>query len=178
MAICLPINCLMHGGKCGLEKSVVGQRLSSKPYIFVALPSSEAFNDTENVTRAVVEGGYVFSQKYKPKKIKGKKFNVLLARDERFVGQGICKICQLCWFCEFGITELGTLNPNVMIEIGLLLGFGKKIIYTLHLSYLNIKEVPFDLGNPMLVPYQSMTRLASNLEDKINFILLVMGAKS
>jgi len=172
MKVPLPPQCPMHGGQCGLEEAVAKQRVSLKPYVFVALPSSEAFNDTEAAIKATIEGGNVFSQKYKPKKIGRRKVKALLAREERFIGQGICKICQLCWFCDFGIAEIGSLNPNVMIEIGLLMGFGKKVIYSLHLSHTDLKAIPFDLGNPMLAPYESTIRLSSNLEDKINFIIL------
>jgi len=173
MSVPLPPICPMHGGTCGLEESIVQERLASKPYVFVALPSSESFNDTEAAIRIVVEGGHVFSQRYSPKRTHGKKISAVLAREERFVGQGICKICQLCWFCDFGIAEIGGLNPNVMIEVGMLMGFGKKLLYGLHLSYTNLDELPFDLGNPMLIPYESTIRLSSNLEDKINFVLLM-----
>lgn len=161
------------GGKgCNLEETVAKKRLSKKPYCFVALPDSKLFVDTEKAIRAVVKGGNVFNQKYEAKKLNGKNINVILAKKERFVGQGMCKICQLCWFSDFAIAELGMLRPNVMIEIGWLMGFQKKIILTLHKAHMSLKEIPFDLGNPMLVTYSGITDLSYELDDKINFLLL------
>lgn len=171
MDVPLPIRCPM-GGNCRLEEPVIRKRLSDKPYCFVALPYSEIYNDTEAAVRAVLEGGNVFSQRYEAKKIGDKEIKALLARNARFIGQGGCKICQLCWFSDLAIAELGSLNPNVMIEIGLLFGFGKMVIFLLNISHTSINEIPFDLGNPMLVPYASTLRLSSNLEDKINFLIL------
>src|SRR3989337_2398127 len=100
MAVPLPPLCPMQGGKCGVGGAIIKQSLSVKPYLFIAFPSSEAFNDTENAIRTVIEGGKVFHQKYRSKKIGGKQISALVAREERFIGQGTCKICQLCWFCD------------------------------------------------------------------------------
>jgi hypothetical protein len=63
-------------------------------------------------------------------------------------------------------------RPNVMIEIGWLMGFQKKIILTLHKAHMNLKDVPFDLGNPMLIAYSTLTDLSNELEDKTNFLLM------
>lgn len=162
----------MVGGGCNLERTVIEKRMSDKPCCFVALPFSKEFDDIEATVRAVIEGGNVFTQKHEKKEVNGRSMKVLVARDEKFVGQSMCKICQLCWFSDFGIAELGTLNPNVMIEIGWLMGFGKKIILTLDKSRMNIKETPFDLGNPMLITYYNMAELSLNLESKVRFLLL------
>lgn len=162
----------MTGGECSLKDPVKALRLSEKPYCFLMLPYSEEFNDVEATVRAVIEGGYVFAQKFDRKEVEGKSVKVLVARERKFVGQTICKICQLCWFADFGIAELATLNPNVMIEIGWLMGFGKKIILTLNKSNMNLNETPFDLGNPMLVTYYNMAELSLSLESKVRFLLL------
>ena len=98
--------------------------------------------------------------------------NAVVAREKKFVGQGMCKICQLCWFSDFGVVELSTLNPNVMIETGWLMGFGKRIILTLNKSFTTTKDIPFDLGNLMLVTYYSVIELAQDLESKIKYLLL------
>lgn len=168
----LPPLCPMTCGGCSLGKPIIEKRLSDKPYCFVMLPYSKEFDDIEATMRAVIEGGNVFTQKYEKKEIKEKSIRVLVARDKKFAGQGMCKICQLCWFSDFGIAELATLNPNVMIEIGWLMGFGKKMILTLNKSLMNIKEIPFDLGNPMLVTYYNTIELSHNLESKVRFLLL------
>jgi hypothetical protein len=172
LAVPLPLNCPMTGGKCNLADKVIAKRLSDKPYCFVVIPFVEEFDDKIAAIRAAIEGGHVFTEKYSSKELAGKKIKVIVARDRKFIGQGICKICQLVWFSDFGIAELGMLKPNVMIEIGWLMGFGKKIILTLNKAYLNVKDVPFDLGNPMLITYSNTIELANEVEDKVKYLLL------
>jgi hypothetical protein len=175
LAISLPMHCPMTGGKCNLESKVIAERLFDKPYCFVMVPFVKEFEDKVAAIRAVIEGGHTFTENYSKKKIEGKEIKVILAKDRKFIGQGICKICQLLWFSDFGIAELGMLKSNVMIEIGWLMGLGKRIIFTLNKSYMSIKETPFDLGNPMLITYNNTIELANELEDKIKFLILTWG---
>jgi len=165
------------GGACKLQRGVIKSRLSQKPYAFIALPYGESFDDTESAIRIVLSGGRLFEQSYKVRKLHGKMIKPILARDTCFIGESTCKICQLCWFADFGISELGGLNPNVMVEIGLLWGFGKRIIFTLNLNHTAIKQVPFDIGNQMMVPYHSVKRLGPILDDKVKFLLLTWSKR-
>ena len=64
----LPSLCPMTDGECSLGENTINQRLSNKPYCFVALPHSEDFDDIEATIRTVIEGGHVFNQKSKGKK--------------------------------------------------------------------------------------------------------------
>ena len=160
------------GGKCRLARRVLDLRRRDIPYAFVALPYQEAYDDTESTIKLVLKGGELFGRKFRPKKSSRKVVKAVVARDRYFVGNGFCKICQLCWFAHFGIAELGSLNPNVMIEIGLMWGFGKKIVFTLNRTHTQLKDVPFDLTNFMVVPYESLTPLAIGLDGKVKFLLL------
>lgn len=168
----LPSLCPMTDGDCSLREETSSQRLSYKPYCFIALPFSKEFDAVEATIKTVIEGGSVFKQKYEKKKVENKNLNAIVARDKKFIGQGMCKICQLCWFSDIGIVELATLNPNVMIETGWLMGFSKRIIFTLNKSFTPTDAIPFDLGNIMLVTYYNVIQLAQDLEDKIRYILL------
>lgn len=175
MSPSLPSRCPKNG-QCNLEQGVIEERVASKPFCFVAIPSDEMYRDTGSAIRKVVEGGEVLGERYEPKYLHGRSLNAVFAIHERFIGQGTCKICQLCWFADFGIAELGTLNANVMIEIGLLLGFGKRVIYTMDKYNTSPEELPFDLGNPMLALYKvgNVRVMADRLEDKINFLIRTM----
>lgn len=170
----LPSFCPMNCGRCSLPSTVIEERTSLKPYVFVALPYQGIFDDSVQAVRVTVEGGDMFDQNFQPKQLNGNPLKLVEARKENFVGNGTCMICQLCWFSNFGIAELATLNPNVLAEVGLLWGFGKPVIFTLHLGYTDIGEIPFDLRNFLLVPYQSIQKLGPDLEDKINYILFTL----
>lgn len=168
----LPPRCPMVGGNCSLQPVVISQMLSKKPYAFVMLPYQERYDDTETVYNIVnTTGGRVMNSSFTKKKRNKRVVSTISARKEKFVGEGTCKICQLCWFSDFGIAELADVNPNVMMEIGMMWGFGKKVILTLHRGYTSIDDVPFDVGNQMLVIYQSLEKLAQELDSKIKFVL-------
>jgi hypothetical protein len=167
----LPVTCPL-SGKCRLTEKVVRLRRREKPYAFVALPYQEAFNDTESTIKIVLTGGSLFERRFRAKKLSDRVVKAVVARDQYFVGNGFCKVCQLSWFADFGIAELGTLNPCVMTEIGLMWGFGKRVIFTLNRAHTQLKEVPFDLTNFMVVPYQSLVPLAIGLDGKVKFLLL------
>lgn len=170
----LPSFCPMNCGKCNLPKPVVDTLNSTKPFSFGVLPYDKIFDDTSETMKKTVEGGLVFSEKFERKELNGNKLNYVEARNIEFVGNGTCSICQLCWFSDFGIAELGKLNPNVLVEIGLLWGFGKPVIFTLHKGYTRISEIPFDLQNHLLVPYQSVQKLSTDLESKIEYVLSIL----
>lgn len=167
----LPSFCPMNCGRCNLPDTVIEERTTLKPYVFAALPYQGIFDDTVQAMKVTVEGGDLFEQNFQPKQFHGNSLKLVEARKENFVGNGTCMICQLCWFSDFGVAELATLNPNVLAEVGLLWGFGKPVIFTLHLGYTNIEGIPFDLRNFLLVSYQSIQKLGPDLEDKINYIL-------
>jgi len=168
----LPPRCPMNmGGACSLRASVAQQRFSGKPFAFLMLPYLVQFNIVETIMKTVVSGGRFGADKYKPKKYRRRSVGTAVARDAHFVGQGYCKICQLCWFSDFGIAELANINPNVMLEIGLMWGFGKNVIFTLDISRTRLDDMPFDLRNYMYVTYNDVERLGRNLESKVVFLL-------
>ena len=79
----------------------------------------------------------------------------ILAKDATFIGHGYCQICSLCLYSYFGIAELARLNPNVMMEVGLMVAFGKPVIFTLDTRLLSIDQVPFDINGILLIPYKN-----------------------
>jgi len=168
----LPMNCPMTaGGGCSLKSRVIKERLSQKPFAFLMLPYASHFNVVERVFKTVVEGGQFCADRYRKKMFKRKPVSAISARMERFAGQGYCQICQSCWFSDFGIAELASVNPNVVLEVGLMWGFGKDVVFTLDISRTGIKKIPFNLRNYMYATYNDVERLGRNLEANIQFLL-------
>lgn len=155
-------------GTCGLSNGEKKTRISDKPYAFVLIPYKSRYYDTWMTIENTVQG----------RRIKRKKVKVKCAAKERKLGGGFCKICQLIWFSDFGIAELGDLNQNVFLEIGLMWGFRKPIIFTINREFTKIKDVPFDLKNFMFIPYSNSKELRENLQDKIKYLILLLKQKS
>jgi hypothetical protein len=150
---------------------VIQEKLSPKPSAFLMLPHAEHFNVFETAFKIVVERERFCADKYRGKKLKRKPVNALSARKERFVGQGYCQICQLCWFSDIGIAELASVNTIVVLEVSLIWGFGKEIIFMLDISRIGIDSISFDLRNYMYATYDDIERLGRNLESKIQLLL-------
>lgn len=95
----------------------------------------------------------------------------ILAKDETFDGHGYCQICRLALFADFGIAELATLNPNVLLEIGLMYGFGKTVILTLESRITSLDELPFDLLGKIIVPYKNNPALYEGLQRQVESVV-------
>ena len=154
-------------GTCGLSKVEFEKRNSDKPYVFVMMPYRSRYYDTWEKINNIIQN----------KRMKRKKIQVKCAANERKIGGGFCKICQLMWFSDFGVAELGDLNRNVFLEIGMLWGFSKPIIFTINREFTNIKDVPFDLENFIFIPYSNSKELEENLKDKINYLIFLLNRK-
>lgn len=99
-------------------------------------------------------------------------YYVFDAREEAGLGVKICKICRLALACDFGIAVLTPLNYNVFLEVGFLMGLGKKSVYIVSKNILEkehktINDLPFDLSDQLVVEYSSKEELLIKLEKEI-----------
>lgn len=104
------------------------------------------------------------------------------AEDMRSLGVKFCKICKLAQACDFGIAVLSPENENVFMEAGLLMGMGKPCLYIVNegkLKYKDIKKLPFDISDQIIVKYDSKEKLISELEKEaphfIGKVILISG---
>ena len=89
---------------------------------------------------------------------------------EPFFGRKYCKICSFIKFSNFCIAEIGELNSNVLMEVGLAFGLNKFTILTLNENYTEQSDVPFDLNSFMNIPYKTNEKLEKELEDHVKKI--------
>lgn len=74
-----------------------------------------------------------------------------------------CKICEWIRCSKFGIFEISGGNPNVMFELGIAWGFGKKALLITEAG----TEVPADLRGLDLLKYGNYKYLTKELKTKI-----------
>ena len=72
----------------------------------------------------------------------------------------MCKICQAVQRSLYGIVDITGWNPNVMFELGLLYGHGKKVALIKHRS----EEVPADLRGLEYIEYDDYAALGQGIE--------------
>ncbi len=95
-------------------------------------------------------------------------YYVFDAQKEAGLGPNICKICRLALASDFGIAVLTPFNYNVFLEIGLLMGLGKKSVYIVSKGLLKKEDkIPFDLSDQLVIEYSSMPELSEKLEKEI-----------
>lgn len=99
-------------------------------------------------------------------------YYVFDAQKEAGLGVKICKICRLTLACDFGIAVITPLNYNVFLEVGFLMGLGKKSVYIVSRNILKkehktIKDVPFDLSDQLVIEYSSEEELLTKLEKEV-----------
>ena len=95
--------------------------------------------------------------------------------DVRGTGVKFCKICKLAQACDFGIAVLSPENENVFMEVGLLVGMGKPCLYVVNESRLkdkDIKKLPFDISDQIVIKYDSKEKLLSELEKEVPIFMM------
>ena len=74
-----------------------------------------------------------------------------------------CKICERISCSKFGIFDISGGNPNVMFELGIAWGFGKKALLITAVG----TEIPDDLRGLDLLKYDNYKYLTKELKTKI-----------
>jgi len=97
--------------------------------------------------------------------------------DSDMAGDFFCKICKKIQTTRFGIYDISiehndkccSPNPNVMLELGLSLAFGKKTIVIME----DGQKPPSDLTRTDIVFYHSYKDLEDKLKEKIPKVLVI-----
>lgn len=101
--------------------------------------------------------------------------HILEAKDEPGSGVKICKICRLATTSHFGIGVLSPQNYNVFLEIGLVWGQGKPILFVVDEKRLGhgikLKDIAFDVSSHMVITYTGRKYLEGALEREMPIFL-------
>jgi hypothetical protein len=174
-----PRRCVHDGSECGLRGNAQKQKalMVHAPNAFVMRPYSTQCNDIESACNSLIPKNYgvlvaknATSRTATPGPSAGD-LAAIVARDKAFTGSGFCQICGLCLHAHFGVAELGTLNANVLLEVGLMLAYGKPVILTLDRRLSRLDEVPFDLHGLLLVIYDNYADLTKGLSSTLEGVL-------
>lgn len=166
----LPNRCTNTGDRCVYRTSPNRRQeeIDRQPYVFIARPYSKDCNDMEDACKNVIDLNWIIASNADSGITLPHNSNnaVITAKELGYIGNGYCQICSLIQYSFFGITELAHLNPNVMLEIGLMNAFSKPIIITIDKRLTNMSDIPFDLSGLLVVPYEGYTELKDGLSSK------------
>jgi len=86
-------------------------------------------------------------------------------------GVKLCKICKLTLASDFGIAALTPINPNVFMEVGMLLGLGKPILYLVNPKICKSNDLPFDISHELVIEHTSQKELKDGLQREVPLFL-------
>lgn len=95
-----------------------------------------------------------------------------VAKEEYYGGNILCNICQLAQSSSFGIMDISLLNPNVMLELGLILGLNKKVVLTISKVHQGELAAPSDLAGFYRVEYENYEELRVKLRTVLKKYIL------
>lgn len=142
--------CPIKNGPCTIDI-----KESSEVKAFIALPYRDEWKDTRRTVTQILKKHNV---------------SVYIADEDVRAGQYIlCKICEEIQKADFGVTEITTLNPNVMIEFGLILGFRKPVFILFNNAVAKMIEAPLpsDVVALERIEYSNQDALADRFDKGV-----------
>jgi hypothetical protein len=73
----------------------------------------------------------------------------------------MCNICKFIQESIFGIVDITDWNPNVLLELGMMFGWGKTAVIIKHKE----SKVPADLRGALYIEYASISSLKEKLKS-------------
>lgn len=181
----LPGRCCLTGSRCKYRTDSAERRIAieRQPYAFIARPYSADCKDMEDACKSIITMEVIIAQNYIPivsSENNGEEIPTnnnmatIVARDLPFVGNGYCQICSLIQYSFFGVVELAHLNPNVMLELGLMNAFSKPVIITIEKRITTMSEIPFDISGYLVNPYNNNAELSRGLKTYVRTVKLIL----
>ena len=93
--------------------------------------------------------------------------NLLDASELPGTGVKLCKICKLTLASDFGIAALTPINPNVFMEVGMLLGLGKPVLHLVNPKICKSEGLPFDISHEIVIEHTSEDQLNEALQTEV-----------
>lgn len=84
----------------------------------------------------------------------GKKYHLRSALSEKQPIAFNCKICEMIQCSAYGMADISTQNPNVLLELGMMLGLGKPAIILCKKGQEEQLRLPSNLNAIEVVPFQ------------------------
>lgn len=145
---------LTHRFRCFKTGNDCNCKIQFKPrQVFVAMPYSADIVVMDDVYELGIEVA-LRELSYEP----------LRADKEPVLGRDLmCNVCKFIQESAFGIVDITGWNPNVLLELGMMFGWGKTAVIIKHKE----SKVPTDLRGALYIEYGSISSLKAQLESAL-----------
>jgi len=95
------------------------------------------------------------------------KYKVRSALDESDVNAFTCKICEMIQTCAYGIADITSNNPNVLLELGMMIALGKAVIILTQKGQEQELKLPSDIIDKEVIPFQDYIEIMPKLRKMV-----------
>jgi tetratricopeptide (TPR) repeat protein len=94
-------------------------------------------------------------------------FKIRSALDESDINAFTCKICTMIQTCAYGIADITDSNPNVLLEVGMMIALGKPTIILVKRGQEEKLKLPSDIIDKEVIPFQDYTEIMPKLRKML-----------
>lgn len=94
-------------------------------------------------------------------------YKIRSALDESDVNAFTCKICEMIQTCAYGIADITNSNPNVLLELGMMLALGKPAIILIKREQEQELKLPSDIIDKEAILFQEYIEIMPKLRKMV-----------
>ena len=95
------------------------------------------------------------------------KYTIRSALDESGVNAFTCRICEMIQTCAYGTADITNSNPNVMLELGIMMALGKPTIVLIKRGQLKKLKLPSNIIDKEVIPFKDYTEIMPKLRKMV-----------
>lgn len=105
-------------------------------------------------------------------------YKIKSALDESDINAFTCKICKLIQNCAYGIADITSDNPNVLLELGMMIALGKPTVILVKRGQEEKLKLPSDIIDREVIPFQDYTEIMPKLRKVMENLPLPLSPPS
>jgi len=94
-------------------------------------------------------------------------YKIRSALDESDVNAFTCKICEMIQTCAYGVADITGSNPNVLLELGMMIALGKTTIILVKREQEQELKLPSDIIDKEVIPFSDYTEIMPKLRQMV-----------
>jgi len=94
-------------------------------------------------------------------------YEIRSALDEKGINAFTCKICEMIQTCAYGMADITQRNPNVLLELGMMIALGKPTIILSRRGQEEELKLPSDLSAIEIIPFTEYIDIIDHLRKVV-----------
>jgi tetratricopeptide (TPR) repeat protein len=151
--------------RCPLTGLPCGKPITIQEKSFVLAEAEKPEEDKERRMRAVSEAMQ-------------NSYEIRSALDEKGINAFTCKICEMIQTCAYGMADITQSNPNVLLELGMMIALGKPTIILSRRGQEEELKLPSDLSAIEIIPFTEYIDIIDQLRKVVQKLPSVISPSS